>query len=357
MTYYVPEGSPATLLKNQEALQEELDHITILAYAFLHVNPNGDILVNGTLEQTRFTYFTLLQNKKHNLKKTISFGGADDKTSFFYALEHPNQFVNSTSAIIENSHLSGIDLDFELNRPFKPDESKRYAELVTKLRQKLGSKKIISITTIIDPETLRSVGRDNWMTIFKHTDFISMMCYDLSSPLYKPAYTEFASNLYPVPNAPKTLRNANLSCEQSIKELHKLGVPLSKIVLGVPAYAVAFGGVSVNNNGLFVPSDPTQTPSFDDMGKGLLRYSTVLTLKDKGFKEYHSSSQGHSNGVWLYNNDKHQFITFDNPETVQEKVNYVLNNKLAGVMLWRVGQDAPINHHDSLLRTIFIHIN
>lgn len=357
MTYYAPERELNNLLKTQEVLQEELEHISILAYAFFHANPNGDISINDSLEQTHFAYFTLLQNKKHNLKKTISFGGADDKTSFFYAIEHPNHFVNSTSAIIESYQLSGIDLDFELNRPYKPDEAKRYADLIIKLRNKLGSKKIISITTIIDPETLQSVGRENWMTIFKNTDFISMMCYDLSSPFYKPAYTELASNLYVAPNAPKNLRNANLSCEQSITELQKLGVPLSKIVLGIPAYAVAFGGVSEKNNGLFVPSDPTQTPSFDDMGKGLLRYSTVLTLKDKGFKEYRSNAHGHSNGVWLYNNDKHQFITFDNPETVQEKVNYVLKNKLAGVMLWRIGQDTPIKDHASLLRTIFIHIN
>ena len=216
----------------------------------------------------------------------------------------------------------------------------------------MGDQRFISLATIIDPETLHSLGRENWQSISENVNVVSMMCYDLASASIKPAYSEFASNLYRVPDAPKMLSNANLSCDESIHYLQTLGVPAAKIVLGVPAYGVALGGVGAEHQGLFQPFNPEETPVFDDMGKGLLRYSTVLKLKKAGFNQYVTEVDGHVNGVWLYHFDKQQFVTFDNPDSIRVKVDYVLKNNLAGIMMWRIGQDAAITHKASLLRMI-----
>ena len=282
------------------------------------------------------------------MKKIISLGGADDRKSFFYAIKNVDNFVSSAHLLIEKYQLAGFDLDFEINRPYTVEEAKLFADVVAKLRQKLGSKTFITVPTIIDQETLKSMGKDNWKIIANNANFISMMCYDLSSP----DYTEFASNLYLVPNAPKPLHNATLSCDQSIKYLIALGVPPAKIVLGIPAFAISSGGVRAVNDGLFQPSDKAQAPTFDDMGKGLLRYSTVRHLNKLGFERHLSMSNGNVDGVWLYNPEQHQFITFDNPQSVHEKVDYVLKNKLGGVMMWRIGQDVSIENKESLLKTI-----
>ncbi|MDP3558945.1 MAG: glycoside hydrolase family 18 protein [Legionellaceae bacterium] len=348
MSYYVAEAAHTDSMKPDKILQDKLDTLTILAYAFSHVDPVGNVIFNAR----QFSTFLSLQNPKNHFKKTVSLGGADDKISFFNAIKHPHHFVRSLSTLIHQYELSGVDLDFEINRPYTPQEANNLTQLVVMLRQELGAKAIISITTIIDPETLRSVGKDNWRLIAKNTNFISMMCFDLTSSFYKPAYTELASNLYLIPHAPNTLHNANLSCDESINIMSTFKVPNEKMLLGLPAYGVSFGGVGSENNGLFQAADPALTPIFDDLGKGLLRYSTIIHLKQEGFQEYTLRSNGHVNGVWSYNAEKHQFITYDNPETVRSKMDYVFKNHLAGIMIWRVGQDVPIDDKDSLLSVV-----
>lgn len=377
----MPEDQVLASLKNvgdNQQFKDKIDHLNILAYAFLKVNSDGKIIFNenelGLSEKNinfcrqnkvickqsknqfahigSFDFFYFLHNQSQHLKKIVSLGGADDKTSFFYVIKNADNFVNSVGAIIDEYQLSGLDFDFEINRPYTPDEAKLYADIIAKLRKRIGTKKLISMASIIDQETLQSMGADNWKLIAKNADFISLMCYDLISPFNQPAYTEFASNLYLIPNEFKFLHNANSSCDQSINYLTTLGVPITQIVLGIPAYAIAYGGVGSKNDGLFQPSIPSQTPAFDDMGKGLLRYSTVLNLNKKGFKEHISMSNGYVNGVWSYNPETLQFITFDNPESIRDKVDYVLQNNLAGVMMWRIGQDVPISNKRSLLKTI-----
>ena len=355
MSYFAPEEDKSfasSVLK----IDAQVNHLNVLAYAFLHVSADGNIIFNHKANQSAlpesFRFFLEIQNRHHHLKKLFSIGGADDQKSFFYAINNVDNFVNSARVLINEHHLAGIDLDFEINRPYTPEEARGYATLVDKLRKKLGSSRLISMATIIDTGTLLSMGRENWRVIANNADFISIMCYDLTSPFSQPAFTELASNLYLVPQAPQSSQNRHLSCDQSIHYLATLDVPTKKIVLGIPAYAISYGGVGFENNGLFQPSVPDKTPIFDDMGKGLLRYSTVITLSQKGFRKHQLLSNGSVNGVWLYNPETCQLITFDNAQSVQSKMAYVLKNKLAGVMMWRIGQDVPIEHSASLLHAV-----
>ena len=353
MSYYVPEVLHPTATNqgyDKKKWGDQIEHLNILAYAFLQVNPYG--IITAPKYSDDFFYFSTLDSKKKTLKKLFSIGGADDKKSFFNAIHNVDNFIKSSWDIIEKYQLSGIDLDFEIDRPYTPHEAKLYTNLIVKLRKKLGSKKIISITTIIDQESLQSIGNNNWKIIAQNVTFTSMMCYDFVSPFQKIANTQFASNLYLVPEAPPFVYNAHASCNQSIRGVITLGVPASKIVLGIPAYGIAFGGVPPKNHGLFQPGNLAQIPIFDDMGKGLLRYATAQKLLGLGFKQHVSLSSGYVNGVWYYHPQKHLFITLDNPQSVRDKVQYVLRNNLAGVMIWRIGQDLPIDNKASLLRAI-----
>ena len=355
MSYFSPQEDTA-FVPSMYRIDDQVKRLNVLAYAFLQVNPDGKIMFNDKAHHAgvpeSFRYFQSIPNTNHRLKKILYIGGADDKQSFFNAIQHIDHFVNSAGAIIDTYHLAGIDLDFEINRPYTPEEAIGYARLVERLRKKLGTSVLISMATIIDPETLQSVGRDHWHVIANHANFISMMCYDLTSPFSQPAFTELASNLYSVPEARPSLQNQHLSCDQSIRYLNTLGVPMNKMVLGIPAYAISYGGVGFEGNGLFQPSVPDKTPVFDDMMKGQLRYSTVVRLHQKGFKEHRLMTNGQVNGVWVYNPDTYQWVTFDNPQSVQSKTAYVVKNKLAGVMLWRIGQDVSSDHKDSLLKAI-----
>lgn len=352
--------------------------LNLVAYAFLQVDPDGKLLfaeddLSFSEKNVQFCqsnrvhcqpikrlfnrignleYFANLVSPTKQLKKIVSLGGADHEESFTYAINHIDEFVDSLQLTLTTFNLDGVDLDFEVNRPYQLTEALLYTELIRRVRLALGNDAIISMTTVVDGERINSLGATNWQQIAKQADFIALMCYDLALPLVKPYYSQFSSNLYLINAAPPILHNHNLSCDQSIRLMQSLGVATNKVILGVPAYGVAFGGVEAVDNGLFQPSDPTKTPRFDDMWNGLLRYATVRQLLQSGFKQHVYTANGPINGVWAYNPTTHQLITYDNPDSIREKVHYVSSHHLAGMMLWRIGQDAPLQDKNSLIRAI-----
>jgi len=57
------------------------------------------------------------------------------------------------------------------------------------------------------------------------------------------------------------------------------------------------------------------------------------------------------NGVWAYNSETKQLLTYDNPSLVKEKASYVIKNHLAGMMTWNIGDDVPAENDQSLLKS------
>lgn len=367
-----------------EDLQKKLNLINILAYAFLHVNKNGfvhfqDSYIDLSKEDNNFcnknkqicvdsykrynpslgnfNAFSKLENKSKSLKRIISIGGAGDEDSFYYAINHVNNFVDSVSTIIKHYNLDGADLDFELRALFTPDQSKKLTFLVTQLRKKLGKSAIIILTTAPDMETLHSIGMENWEIIAKYVNYVSVMDYDFHTAFYKPYYTGYNSNLYSDPNEPELHYYYHISCDQSIKYLTFLGVPSSKILLGFPVYGLSYGGVPAENNGMFQKFNPKLTPTFDNKGAGRLKYKTIIGLLHSGFTQHASYFNGHISGVWAYNPTTKELITYDNTRLVKEKAEYIKNKKLGGAMCWLINYDAPASSNDSLLKTIDKNLN
>jgi chitinase len=144
----------------------------------------------------------------------------------------------------------------------------------------------------------------------------------------------------------------HISCDQSIKTLAFLGVPPQKIILGYPSYALAYGSVENQNNGLFQKSDPNKMPNFDNALKthDSAQYITVLKLLKQGFQPHATYSNNHISGTWAYNPDTKQFLAYDTPELIKEKSEYAAKNHLGGLMTWNINDDAPVTSRYSLLK-------
>lgn len=364
------------IARNQD-FAEKINFLNVIAYAFLHVNKNGVVhFQNSQIDLSladlefckphqnicndsdnkfhpqfgNFNAFAKLQNKSNTLKKIISIGGAGDPDSFYYAINNVDNFVNSVTDILNYYHLAGVDLDFEINALFSAEQATSYAQLVAKLRNKLGNAALISMAVPADTGTLDSIAAKNWREIARNVNFISVMCYDFHMPSAKSQYTGYNSNLYPDPNEPDNFYHIN--CDQSIKHLISLDVPADKIVLGYPSYAISYGGVAVTNHGLFQSFDFEATPTFDEKGTGRLRYTTVLKLLNSGFKEYVTFYKNKPSAVWAYNPETQQFLSYDNTQLIREKANYIKKNYLAGAMVWLINYDASSDSDESLLVTM-----
>ncbi len=361
---------------NQD-MKAKVDYLNILAYAFLHVNKKGVVHFNDSYidlssndnafcqnhkeicydinnhyrpKMGNFTAFSKLQNKAGNLNKIISISGGGDKDSFANALKHIPAFVDSIATIIDHYHLKGVDLDFEPDS-YTPEQTADYAKLIAGLRKKLGPNALIIVTVAPD----QNITRQGWTKIANNASFISDMCYDFHAPFYLPHYTGYSSNLYSDSNEPMMNHYYHISCDQSIKYLSFLGVPNEKILLGYPSNAIAYGGVTKLKHGLFQSFDPNKTPEFDPGIKmrGRTQYQTVLKLLKSGFREYASYNNGHISGVFAYNSNTQQFLSYDNVELIKEKTAYVKKYHLGGLMTWVINDDAPATSKASLLKAVF----
>jgi len=157
-----------------------------------------------------------------------------------------------------------------------------------------------------------------------YIDWINLMSYDYHGAWDKNGPTHFQSNLYTDPEDPDENKQ---SIDEGVKQLMAAGVPSEKIVLGVPFYARGWSGVGAANNGLY------QRAEGPAMGveEGAETYAGMVTKSVTLY--YHPITKQ----LWTYENGV--FWTFDDPVVIREKVNYIRQFNLGGIMSWSLDQD------------------
>jgi chitinase len=378
-------GSRNRMVARQEnsVLNQKLDAINVIAYSFLEVDESGNVYfsdpavdlsrsdVSGFCQNHpvscpnsnaamagSFTAFAKLNNKSGALRKIISIGGANSQKAFDNAIKHPDTFLKSALSIVRAYHLDGIDLDFEPDAFFTVNDAKPYAELVARLRSELGRQAFVSVEVPGDQETLRSMDcptsnscSPNLRTMAANA-YITLMGYQFHDPYYPGTITGNDSNLYDSPDEPLLPDFYHASDNRAIEHLTYQGVPPEKIILGFPAYFVAYGGVGgpSGRHGLFQHFDTSLTPKFDWDAKARGSYRTAVHLMKSGFERQEIRVDGEISAVYAYNSATKQWISYEDPSSVDAKARYVRTRHLAGMQMWEIGQDVPIDHPDSLLR-------
>jgi|GEM_PF-3661929 len=383
-------GNPIPGSQNQKGapqensvLSQKLDAINVLAYAFLDVDESGNVYfsdpavdlsksdVSGSCRNHAascpnshaamagsFAAFAKLTNKSGTLRRIVSVGGAGSQKAFDRAIKHPDTFIQSASAIIRVYHLDGIDLDFEPDAFFTVNDAQPYAQLVASLRKELGQQAFISVEVPGDRETLRSMNcptngscNPNLRTMAGNA-YITLMGYDFHSPSYPGPVTGNDSNLYSSPDEPLLPGFYHISDNQAVEYLTYQGVPPERIILGFPAYFVAYAGVDdpPDSHGLYQHFDASLTPKFDWGVTGRGSYRTAVNLLQSGFERHEVRVNGEISAVYAYSSAAKQWISYEDPSSVAAKGRYVRARHLAGMQMWEIGQDVPVDHPDSLLR-------
>jgi chitinase len=370
-------------LKNTAFLQQ-LNAIDVLAYAFLQVDGAGEVYFRnpavdlsasdsqGFCHQNptacpqaqsalagSFDAFVHLTNRTGTLKKIISVGGAGSQGAQDNALGHPEVFVRSAVALIHAFGLDGIDLDFEPDAFFGPNQGDQIAQIISDLRKALGERAFISIELPGDWETLRSFdcpagSRCHYnLGAVAQSAYVSLMGYDFHGPEYSPVTGNHA-NLYSDPDEPLLAGFYHLSDQQAVEYLTFRRVPANRILLGYPAYFVAYGGVeaSPGTHGLYQPFDKSKTPAYDlDGTKGRGSYRVAETLLKSGFTEHSVLVDGRLSAVYAYDASSRQWLSYDNTALVASKARYVMAKHLAGMMMWEIGEDLQMSSPNSLLKS------
>lgn len=237
--------------------------------------------------------------------------------------------------------FDGIDLDWEwpgsegnVGNIIRPEDRANFTALAAEFRQQLdefgaqvGRTYELSAFLPADPAKLQAGFEVP--QIFNHLDYATVQGYDFYGP-WEPQ-TNHQGQLRNPPNNPAP-SNQQFSGEIAINAYLSRGAPHDELALGLPAYARGWTNVPNTNNGLYQNGTAVPVIPGKMFEAGIMDYKHVLTEPGTVFRD---STHG---AVWKFNGNT--FWTYDDPQLIAAKGDFVEQNGLGGLMIWSLDGDS-----------------
>ena len=274
-----------------------------------------------------------LKSQNPKLKVMLMIGGwgghADGFSMMARDASKRTAFCKSVKSLLEKHKLDGVDIDWEYptqsadnETGCDPSDTRNFNLVLQELRATLGTSKIISFASSSSAKYV------DWPTAMKYLDYVNVMTYDMgaapnghNSPLHKSA------------------RFNQRSWDESIEAHVKGGVPKNRQVMGIPFYGKA------------------QKPPKE----GTAEYTTYLANKIFEYSvKYYEIPDILNNGIYrkkplaravsrqweptsmvpfLVDATGLNVLSYDDPESVAAKGQYVVAGGLLGAMFWEYRYD------------------
>ncbi len=168
-----------------------------------------------------------------------------------------------------------MDIDWEYpvccglpDNHYRPEDKENYTLLLTELREQLDAAgeedEREYLLTIASPAGYDKMENMELGPISEQLDWINIMCYDFRGS-WDTSLTGHHAALYPNPSDPADPDIATrYNGEYAIQHHLDQGVPAHKIVVGVPFYGRAWGGVPNVDSGPFQPATHVPPGTWDD---------------------------------------------------------------------------------------------
>jgi chitinase len=213
----------------------------------------------------------------------------------------------------------------------RPEDKQNFTLLLAELRRELDAQGRkdnrpyeLTIAASARPSEIANLELDKIVPLL---DFINVMTYDYHTG---GSIAHFNAPLYPAANDP----TPELTIDASMRAFRQGGVPPEKLLVGIPFFARAYGGVA-NINGGFLQPAPKPPVNWRD-SDGDWRRLSVTRLRDPRYKRHWERS---ARVPWLYDSTSGNWISYDDPESVRAKVEYMREQGLGGVVIWELGGD------------------
>jgi chitinase len=339
--------------------------LTHIYYAFAKIGNDGRVVLSdpcvdiGKCDSTaavnpggNFAELEHLKGLNPLLMLAISIGGWTDSGKFSdAALTGASRRLFCESAIDlfirqRPGLFDGIDIDWEFpvagglkGNVERPADKQNFTLLLRELRRQLDAQGAIDHKhyelTIAASARLQEIDNVEITVIQRLLDFINVMTYDYHSA---PGRTNFNAPLY----AARGDLDRTVNIDVTMREFLNAGVPASKLLVGIPFYGHAWGSVSNVRRGLF--QNGTDKPVGWREHDGDWNVLARTRLKDSRYVRYWEDA---ARVPWLYDSTSGTWVSYDDPESVGEKVRYVREHGLGGVVIWELGGD-----DGSLMRAI-----
>jgi chitinase len=278
----------------------------------------------------RGNFNQLLKLKKlhPNLKILWSFGGWTWSGGFTDAAKDPAGFAQSCYDLVENSKwadvFDGIDIDWEYPNAcgLSCDTSGRdaYKNLMSALRSKFGSSALITSAIPADASDGGKIDATDYAGAAQYVDWYNPMTYDYFGAWDAQGPTAPHSPLTSYSGIPK----AGYNTDATITKLKGLGVPASKLLLGIGFYGRGWTGVTQS-----APGGTATGPAAGKYEQGIDDYKELKS------KCPATGTVGGTAYAYCGNN----WWSYDTPATIAGKMDYKNQQGLGGTFLWELSGD------------------
>ena len=308
---------PQWVVSNLPPSEIDLNVVTHVIHSFAWPNEDGSISSYDGM------FGSGMSNIIHNqgAKFLLSLGGWGNHVGFEVISGDPvlrELFIYNLASILMINNYDGVDLDWEF-----PDSITDRENLNLLVRD------MDSIFFSINPEWLISMAIpvSNWWGqwhdfefLEQYIDFFNAMTYGTHGD-----WSSHAGHLAPLyPSPPNDLDG---SCHENMDYLHNFrGIPKEKINMGMPFWGLKWEASNIN--------EPFSNNSED------IFYFDIPELINNGW-----SYQWDTNALcpYLVKDDSTFVITYENPESIAFKCQYVIEEGLGGVMIWALSYDKTSN--------------
>lgn len=347
----------AVYARKYSPVEVPVPHLTHINYAFGKIDRDTlqCVLLDPQVDVNNLGDLRRLKQVYPHFKVLLSLGGWTLSDSFSNAAltdESRQQLVKSCIDLYIGDYpdvIDGFDIDWEYpvgggveTNAYRPEDKHNMTLLMQEFRRQLDELGRQSghtyLLTAAVPASPSLAEHFELKELSEVLDWLNLMAYDFHGAWSKS--TNFNAPLYKAKDDPDETNNV----DAAVKHYLAAGVPPNKLNLGVPFYGRGWGNVPPQNNGLYQSTDELPVGTF---GYGYYDYWDIPTryTNKNGFIRFWNDE---AKVPWLYNPTERVFITYDDPESIGFKADYIVDNKLGGAMAWDLSND-----DGSLLSTLF----
>lgn len=307
-----------------EVQPKDMEKLTVMNIAFGLVR-DGRV---STAHLQNLSCLPAIRAMNPELKILLSVGGwgAGGFSDAACTAEGRALFASTAGETVAAHGLDGIDIDWEYPCHWqagidaRPEDKHNFTLLMEALRAELdrrgaetGRRCMLTMAAGADRYFCEGTEMD---LVQAYCDYVQLMTYDMRGGFQ--VLTGHHAGLY---NTTGDL--FRISADSCARDFEAHGVPREKLVLGAAFYSRKWTGVENAHNGLLMPAKST--------GGGGGNWAKLYheLIGKNGFTRYWDDE---AKAPWLF--DGETFYSYDDPDSLRCKCEYIKERGLKGLMYW-----------------------